>query len=320
MAACPRTRGKREHRPVVGKPKRLTAVVFLRDSYTLILPCTCKCVHKGVITHSCYQFGGPALSFLSIQSPPPPSLTSQYMYRSSYTCSACQRIHLSHSYLILATKTSCSAQSCVGGRPEHLPVNQLLEMSSSLWYKTHTVFHVQMSGFFFFFGGGGVPLFSFFFCFFCLVKRQQSFSHDSETCISETFGPADIVLMSTCVTQRPSVCMHYWLVLYWLLMPQPCSIDRRLWPVNRAGNTSCVFSLYFLFFFFFQWQWLMSKVVSLIFVSLAARQVHRQRLIVLGVTAERQRWRGWGKVEGRLSEHCGPALMQLITATDAGAV
>lgn len=64
----------------------------------------------------------------------------------------------------------------------------------------------------------------------------------------------------------------------------------------------------------------MSKVVSVVFVSLAAWQVHRQRLIVFRVTAERQRWRGWGKVEGRLSGHCGPALTQLTTATDAGAV
>lgn len=55
--------------------------------------------------------------------------------------------------------------------------------------------------------------------------------------------------MSTCLTQRPSVCMHYWLALYWLLLPQPCSIDWRLWPVNRAANFACLWLFYFLFFF-----------------------------------------------------------------------
>lgn len=48
--------------------------------------------------------------------------------------------------------------------------------------------------------------------------------------------------MSTCLTQRPSVCM-----LYWLLLPQPRSIDRKLWPVNRAANPACLW----IFFFFF---------------------------------------------------------------------
>lgn len=276
---------------------------FLRDIYTFILPCTCKSVHQGLITHSCYQFGGPAMLFLSIQSP----------HLSHWHHGKCIG-HLTHaphvseyiSHTLISSWPPCSTQSCVGGLPEHLPVNQLLEMSSSLWYKTHTVFHAQMSGFFFFF------MFNFSSPWLLSVKRHQPLSRDTETCVFETFGTADIVLMSTCLTQRPFVCM-----LYWLLLPQPRSIDRKLWPVNRAANPAC---LWIFFFFFFWLQLLMSKVVSVVFVSLAAWQVHRQQLIVFRVTAEQQRWRGWGKVEGRLSGHCGPALMQLTTATDAGAV
>lgn len=98
-----------------------------------------------------------------------------------------------------------------------------------------------MSGFglgFFF-----VLMFHFFSPWLLPVRRQQPFSRDTETCV----GTADIVLMSTCLTQRPSVCMHYWLALYWLLLPQPCSIDWRLRPVNRAANSACLW----LFFFFF---------------------------------------------------------------------
>lgn len=130
---------------------------FLRDIYTFILPCTCKSVHQGLITHSCYQFGGPAMLFLSIQSP----------HLSHWHHGKCIG-HLTHaphvseyiSHTLISSWPPCSTQSCVGGLPEHLPVNQLLEMSSSLWYKTHTVFHAQMSGFFWGF-------------FLCLISRLR---------------------------------------------------------------------------------------------------------------------------------------------------
>lgn len=163
-------------------------------------------------------------------------------------------------------------------------------------------------------------MFHFSFPWLLLVKRQQPLSCDTETCVFETVGTADIVLMSTRLTRRSSVCMHYWLALYWLLLPQLCSIDRRLRAVNRAANSSCLW-LFFLFCFVFSFSF-----------SVAATDVKGwlSRLCVLGSLAGSQAERslcseslrsGRGdKVEERLSGHCGPALMQLTTATDAGAM
>lgn len=39
--------------------------------------------------------------------------------------------------------------------------------------------------------------------------------------------------------------MHYWLAFYWLLLPLPCSIDWRLWPINRAANSACLWLFFF---------------------------------------------------------------------------
>lgn len=263
---------------------------FLRDIYTFILPCTCKSVHQGLITHSCYQFGGPAMLFLSIQSP----------HLSHWHHGKCIG-HLTHaphvseyiSHTLISSWPPCSTQSCVGGLPEHLPVNQLLEMSSSLWYKTHTVFHAQMSGFFFFFF-----MFNFSSPGLLSVKRYQPFSRDMETCVFETFGTADIVLMSTCLTQRPSVCM-----LYWLLLPQPRSIDRKLWPVNRAANPACLWIFFFFFFGCSFWCQRLSQS------SLCPWQPGRFTGSSSLCSESLRRSRG-DEVEGRLREGCQGIVVQ----------
>lgn len=240
-------------------------------------------VYTQTLRRSCFVF------LVSSKSPP---VTSCWMYRSSYTCSTCRRIHLQCCYLISATKTPCSTWSCVSGWPSHLPVNQLLEMSSSLQYKTHTVFHVQMSVFFFF------P-----WCFMSFLSDCCR-SKDGNLCakISRfTFWSCWHAwhCPNTDLFDTVSICMYALLTCALLTFATLTELKR---SESLACYQSCQLSLSLVFW----WQLLMSKVDSVVFVSLAAWQVHRQQPLWW----ESQQSHRGDEVEGRLREGCQGIVAQ----------
>lgn len=100
-----------------------------------------------------------------------------------------------------------------------------LKMSSSLQYKTPYCISCPNVSFF-------LP-----WCFMsplsltAVGQKRATFEPRYRGLLFETVAMPDIVLTQTCLTQRPSVCMHYWLVLHWLFAT--------LTELNRSESLAC---------------------------------------------------------------------------------